>query len=866
MLQAAGTQTPTATHSPQSLALREAADTRPNGIAIQVDDQTVTFAELNAQADRLAQALIEEGLGDGDRVALRTNGSHATVVGFVAIQRAGMVSVPVDPTAPEDRVRQILADVEAEVLLTDVDGDENLPLLTGHPLTFGAALEPVAIDRPRGELVSIVFTSGSTGTPKGIMVGRAQMDQTFVILPELVSPPGTRLGGLVAGTTGYIERLVAAVLVRQSTLVCYEIRRHGIVPLASWLERERIAAFATVPTVLRHLLSTLSPEQRFPDLQIVVLSGETATWEDVTRLRAHLSPEAIIVNAFGLTEAAGIATLVITSDMPAGEGPLPAGELAPTAKVTIVGDDGEPVAQGEPGEIVAEGPGCALGYWRRADLTESVFTVLENGDRRVRTGDGGRIRDDGMLEHLGRLDHLVKISGNRVELGEVESALARLDGVAAAAAATYVDDTQSTRLTACVMPRAGASLDARVLRSQLSRRLPGYMIPDHIAVVDELPQLVAGKTDRARVAEMRGTGAPGGVEADGEQSELERSLAAIWCDVLDVKSVGLQDDFFELGGDSIRAARLFVELEQRHGIDRPMSLLMEAPTVASLALALADDPGWDALLAVQTSGSRPPLFVVHDGTGSLSCGRAMAAGLGPDQPLYGIRCAELNGQPLRATSVEELARSYTERIRALYPHGPYVLYGVSFGGLVAIEMSRQLKAAGEDVPVTILGDTWAPIALRPRLALRERLAVRLGEMRRMSAGERVRRVIWLAKRQFAHRVVRAGSDARTERQQLRMLARAIRRGEPVPVEARGRHVLQQYAGLMAEHQVRPPFPERVLLLRTDGPGDVPDRGWRVLVGDALEIVDVPGSHIDLGREVSGAYVAPVLAQALNHVL
>ena len=783
----------------------------------------------------------------------------------MAIQRAGMVSVPVDPTAPLDRVHAILTDVEAAVLLSDVEGDESLPVPTGHPLTFAAEMDALPIDRDRGELVSIVYTSGSTGTPKGIMLGREQMDETFVLLPQFGVGAGARLGAITAGTVGYVERLIGAALFLQGTIVSYEIRRHGIAPLGPWIERERVVAFATVPTVLRFLLSTLSPEQRFPDLHTVVLSGETSTWEDVIRLRPHLSSEATIVNAFGLTEAAGIASLFITADMPAGEGPVPAGELSPTAVVTIVGEDGEPVAPGEPGEIVVEGPGCALGYWRRPDLTESVFSVMPSGYRRVRTGDGGRLRPDGMLEHLGRLDHLVKISGNRVELGEVENALARLDGVAAAAAATYVDDTDSTRLTACVMPNSGATLDPRLLRASLSRRLPGYMIPDHIAIVDAVPQLPGGKTDRARVAELRSTD-PGGATGQGAaRTPLERSLMAIWRDVLGVEEIGVDDDFFELGGDSMRAARLFVELEHRCGIDRPMSLLAEAPTIASLALALEDDSAWNALLPVQTSGTRPPLFVVHDGVGGLLCARGLAGELGPDQPIYGIRCEGLNGQPLAARSLEQLAATYNERIQALYPRGPYVLYGASLGGVIAMEMARQLKDAGEDVPLVALGDSMAPgeISVPPSTA--ERRAARLTELRAMTIAARARQLIWLAGRQIAHQVRRQGRVARTERRDERMIADAVQRGEPVPVAARRQLHPAPVRRTAARPQPARPYPERVLLLRTEGPGEVPDRGWHALVGDALQIVDVAGTHVDLGVEAGSPLIGPVLNQALNHL-
>ena len=861
------------TASPASLALREVAAKRPGDVAIQVDDHCVSFAELNTQADRLAQRLVQERSSDCDRVALRASGTHLSAVGFVAIQRAGMVSVPVDPTAPLDRVHSILTDVDASVLLSDVEGDESLPVLTGHPLTFGAELDALPIDHDRGELVSIVYTSGSTGTPKGIMLGRAQMDETFVLLPQFGIGPGARLGAITAGTVGYIERLIGAALFLQGTIVSYELRRLGIAPLGPWIERERVVAFATVPTVLRHLLATLPPEQRFPALRTVVLSGETSTWEDVNRLRPHLSSEATIVNAFGLTEAAGIASLFITADMPAGEGALPAGELSPTAAVTIVGEDGDAVATGEPGEIVVEGPGCALGYWRRPDLTESVFTVMPSGYRRVRTGDGGRLRPDGMLEHLGRLDHLVKISGNRVELGEVEKTLARLDGVAAAAAATYVDDTESTRLTACVMPSSGAALDPRLLRAALSRRLPGYMIPDHIALVDAVPQLPGGKIDRARVAELRSTD-PGGASGQSPaRTALEHSLVTIWRDVLGVEEIGVDDDFFELGGDSIRAARMFVELERQRGIDRPMSLLADAPTIASLALALADDSVWKSLLAVQTNGTKPPLFVVHDGIGSLFYARGLIAELGPDQPIYGIRCEGLNGLPPPQRSLEELAATYVGRIQALYPHGPYVLYGGSLGGVVAMEMARQLIDAGETVPLVALGDSMAPVTPRlpPGPPAGERLAARLGELREMTTAARVRRLLWLAGRQIAHQTrliplrVRQARTAREDRRQDAVISGAVQSGEPVPVFVRDRFVVRQYGALLIGHHPQPPFPDRVLLLRTGGPEQVPDRGWHALVGDALEIVDVPGTHDDLGRETSGAYVGPVLNRALNHL-
>jgi acyl-coenzyme A synthetase/AMP-(fatty) acid ligase/thioesterase domain-containing protein len=852
-----------------SLAVRRVAAERPETVAIEVDDLEVTYAQLDADADRLTARLLEEGGAIGDRVALRANGTVAIAVGFFAIQRAGMVAVQVDPTAPHDRVRTILADVEATILLTDVDGDEVLDVLTLDPLSAAADRAPAPLaERELPEIASIVFTSGSTGVPKGIMLGRRQVDQSLATMPRIPGyEVGARVGGIIGGTVGYVERLIEAALYREGTLVAYEIRRHGIVPLAPWLERKRIVAISTVPTVLRSLLATLSPEQRFPDLRLIVMTGETTTWEDITAVRRHLHEDAVIINAFGLTETGSIAGLYIPSEMPVETGPLPAGIISPNATVTIVGEDGEEVPQGDPGEIVVAAASCSLGYWRRPDLTESRFTVMADGKVRIRTGDGGRIRPDGMLEHLGRIDHLVKISGMRVELGEVEHALAGLDGVAAAAAATYIDDTQATRLTACVMPDAQVRLDPLLLRASLSRRLPGFMIPDHIAVVDALPQLPGGKTDRKRVAELRSTDSGGHAQDDGEYSELERSLLAIWSEVLGLNSIGVNDDFFALGGDSMRAARVFVELDRQCGIDRPVSLLAEAPTIASLALALVDDSAWKALLAIQTTGTRPPLFVVHDGAGSVLYARGLPAELGEDQPIYAIRCEGLNGQPLTARSVEELAGRYVAEVQALYPHGPYVFYGGSLGGVVATEMARQLLEAGEDVPLVVLGDSFAPSARMAPPSVAQRRAERLGQLRELKGIERARHFAWLAGRQLAHQVARVtGTEGERQARGFdRMIAAAVENGQTVPIPARERYVLLQYGSLLREYRVRPPYSERMLLLRTGGPDRVPDRGWSDFVGDALEIVDVPGSHTDLGHEASGSYVGPVLARALDRL-
>jgi amino acid adenylation domain-containing protein len=849
--------------SPASLALREAVAEDPDKVALEIDEQRVSYGELNEQVDRLAHRLVTD-LGQADqRVALRASGTHALSVGFLAIQRAGMVAVGLDPTAPMDRVRDILDDVEPSIVLTDVAGDVEAGL--AYQVTdvweFGSQADPVPVDRERGELASIVYTSGSTGRPKGIMMGRTQMLALLSQQGEWQLPARGRLGILAAGTVAHSELGPSIAMVLRGTFVAYEIRRHGLGPIGGWLQRSELDSCHLVPTVLRHVLPTLAPGTRLDSIRRVILSGETATWDDVTRLRRVLGPEAVIVNAFGQSETATIATMVIRSDSPTDSGPLPAGQPIPEISVAIIGAHGHPVPTGEPGEIVVRGRQVSLGYWRRPELNRATYTELGDGVRELRTGDGGRLLADGTLEHLGRLDHLVKISGNRVELGEVEAALLALDGVGAAAAAAFSPDGENTRLAACVVPLAGAALDPRVLRVHLARRLPGYMVPTRIAVAESLPQLPGGKVDRAAVATLPTLQYAAHEDVSSPDGSVECELAAIWRKLLSLEHVSRDEDFFALGGDSMRAARMFIEIERRLGIDRPVSLLAEAPTIAALATVLRDpDPAWAAPLALQTQGSRPPLFVIHDGMGTVLYARGLAGPLGSDQPIYAIRCEALSGQAPQERSLTQLASRYVEQIRMLHPAGPYVFYGVSLGGVLALEMARQLLEEGADVPLVVMGDSFVfGSDVNPEdgeLAYRRRTIARLRPM------DRCRYLCAVVAEKLAWYL---GADDRATRRENRRLEQALRRGAAIPISARGVWAMRELGKISLTHQVRPPYPAHTVLLRGRGPGRVTEHGLREFLGDSLQITDVPLSHRDFGREASGGRVGPAIRSELDRV-
>ncbi len=695
-----------------SLRLRYLAARRPDLPAVQVDEQRLTYGTLNRRVDELAARLLAD-LGLGDQcIGLQCEGTIEMFVGALGISRAGKISVPIDPTAPPERVSTILKDVEACLLLSDV-GQDDIGVELARPSLHTAPIPAGGVDAPMGRIASVVFTSGSTGVPKGIVIPlehRVNLRQASIFSTIGEIHEGEVIGSLAAGTVGFAEVLVHSAVHLGVTLDAYEIRRLGLGPLAAWLERSKVRGFVTVPTVLRYLLPTLPAGKIFPNLDAVILTGETATWEDVRELWPHLREGALVYNFFGLTETNAVAVMAIAEIPEGATGPLPAGRPVPGVSLTIVDEDGAKVTPGERGEIVVEGSGCTLGYWRRPELTARTFSVLPDGTRRVRTGDAGRWRRDGLLEHLGRLDHVVKVSGHRIDLGDIEANLRTVKGVASAAAAAYEDAEGNTRLLAFAVAQPGHLLHPWALRAALARRLPGPMLPDRVELVEVLPQLPNGKVDRSRLPRI--VSEPS-VDDATASSGLQRQLAGLMAKILDLASVAPGDDFFQLGGDSLRAARLFTELETNLGIVRPVSMLLEASTPRALASAIeAGAETLGLLLPIQVEGQRPPLFVVHDGAGEVYYAGPLAAALGGDQPVYGIQPPLFFDADAAESTIEELATRYVAEVRRFRSSGPYLLYGHSLGGLIAYEMARQFQLAGAAVGLLGLGDSSAPPAPR----------------------------------------------------------------------------------------------------------------------------------------------------------
>jgi non-ribosomal peptide synthetase-like protein len=559
----------------------------PGAVALEVDGTQLTYAELDARANRLAHHLVAQGTIPGDRVGILLDRSVDTYVALLAVTKLDATFVPIDPAAPADRIAFIAEDSGLRHVLTHSSFAgvcAGLPCPSLELDVLAAELAERSSDRPSVVLAEdpvayIIYTSGSTGRPKGVLIAQSSITNFIAVVPELygVEPTDRVYQGMTIAFDFSIEEIwptwaVGATLVAGPT----DGRRVGP-GLADFLEEQRITMIYCVPTVLATLDRTL------PLIRTVNVGGEACPRELVERW----GPGRRILNTYGPTETTVTCTM---AELVPGR-PVTIGRPLPTYRVAILDEDLRPVADGEAGEICVGGPGVALGYVNRPDQTASRF-VLDpdgtNGARLYRTGDLGRLTADGEIEYLGRADSEVKVRGHRVDLQEIESAILEHPEVTAAVVDLLAAETGE--LAGYLVLRRGASEDAVIgeVHGQLIDRLPGYMVPAYLDVVADIPMLPSGKADRKR---LPAPSRPRLLRTDGEHvpaaTATEEWIAGVWGLALNLSpdAVSVEADFFEVfGGHSLLAATIVSKLRaDERGAGLSILDLYGHPTVRSLA-------------------------------------------------------------------------------------------------------------------------------------------------------------------------------------------------------------------------------------------------------------------------------------------
>ncbi|HWN44376.1 MAG TPA: amino acid adenylation domain-containing protein, partial [Thermoanaerobaculia bacterium] len=811
----------------------EQAERTPDAVALMdwQGRERLTYAELAGRAGHLARRLRDLGVGPDAPVAICLRRSPAMAVAVLATLGAGGAYVPVDPSYPRERLEMMLAIAKPRVLLTEEGlrdsippGDFEVICLDGDEGT--GSLLPVAVSPDN--LAYVIFTSGSTGVPKGVaMPHRPLVNLVDWQLRNSVLGPGARTLQFASLSFDVSCQELFSTWAAGGTLVLIsEELRLDPSALLDALRSQAIERLFLPFVALQQLAEIAAEQDDWPGaLREVVTAGEQlqitqAVAELFTRL-----PDCRLFNQYGPSET-HVATAYALPE-PARTWPALPSVGIPVANTRVLLLDAAfgLAPAGAPGELCIGGDCLARGYLSRPDLTAERFVPdpFADGERLYRTGDLARWHRDGNLEFLGRTDQQLKIRGFRVEPGEIEAVLAAHPAVREAAVVARQDPgTAARRLVAYVATQG--TVTTGELRAAVRERLPDYMVPSAFHFLEALPLTPSGKIDRRGLPDLDTTA---GEEAGSvpPRTPLEEEIAAIWRQVMGVERVGVHDNFFDLGGHSLLAVRLLARIRRQLGRDLPLASLFAGPTIAHLAAAIEREPVSDTpLVALRSSGTQRPLFLVHPVGGSVFCYTELTRVLGPDQPVYGLQSLETDG------TLEEMATAYLQVVRTVQPEGPYRLGGWSMGGVVAFEMARQLDGQVEQLAVL---DVPAP---------RGEDAVDEGTLRTWFA----RDLAGLQGKPLPEELGNLSADtplpeAFARVQELGLLP------EGLDFTAAARRFEIFRANLRRiERYAAHPYPGRLQLFRADGshfddPAD-PTLGWGNLAAGGVELRRLPGSH------------------------
>jgi amino acid adenylation domain-containing protein len=854
----------------------------PDAIALVFEGSKVTYRELDTRAERLARQLCVMGVGPDVLVALFLERSLDMVVGMLGVLKAGGAYIPLDPTHPRNRVAWVLEDAQPLLLLTHPQLESNLPPHRSRVVKMGGASLPgeLEVDRASaappisnpGNLAYVIYTSGSTGKPKGVEIEHGAV---INFLTSMQRRPGlVAADKMLAITTLAFDIAVLEILLPltcgASVVIASTETTHDGMALAELITRCGVTVVQATPSTLRMLLD--AGWMGAPQLKILC-GGEAWTAELADMLLTRCSS---LWNMYGPTETTVWSAV---SKVESGR-PIVIGMPVANTRLYVLDRALQLLPVGVPGELYIGGKGLARGYLNQPKLTRERFVpdpyVPETGALMYRTGDSVQRMPDGTLEFIGRLDHQVKIRGHRVELGEIEAALSRHPDVTQCAVLASQDLDDERRLVAYFVPASGATVSAGELRLLLSEAVPTYMSPSTFVPLSSLPLTPNGKLDRKALPSSDRTT----TDADAASFELgspaEEEMARLWCEMLNLTKVGKRDNFFDLGGTSILAARLIGRLNQRLGTRLGAAAVFRAPTIellsASVKQNLQTDKEGPKVISLQNGHNGMPLYVI--GAGPVEY--RIAQLIGKDRNIFAVdvpipaewRLAIKNNDRAALPTFEQLGALYADVLRAHAGSSPCSVIGYSFGGKVAFEAARAVQRAKNNVAVVLLIDAYAWSGLTRGTTSRVLRSIWRGAMGETNDASYVgklgeslnnsKRLLWWLCAQ-APRVVM--SRVRKNRRPTNMLDHEGR-----PME---QFVIDDLNRILGRSYDPQPLDALGVLIRADLPDEekLPHvdltNGWRDLFVRGLEVVQAKGNHWSI---VSREEDAAALGLQINEVL
>ncbi|WP_156744296.1 non-ribosomal peptide synthetase, partial [Mycobacterium sp. 1164985.4] len=665
----------------------------PEAVAISCGGDSFTYQELDEASNRLAHLLIGHGVGPGDRVALLAQRSAQAITAMLGVLKTGAAYVPIDPAHPDTRIEFVLADAAPIAAITTTElrsrlaGHDDLAIIDLDDAGIEAHPNTALTARSPDDIAYVIYTSGTTGTPKGVAITHRNLSYLANSSSALLPAQQVWTQCHSYGFDFSAWEIWGALLSEGRLVVVPEEVASSPDDFHALLIGEQVTVFTQTPSAARML------KVEGLESTALVVGGESCSVE----LVRQWAPGRLMINAYGPTETTVYAA--ISSPLDPGLDEVPIGAPVAGAALFVLDNWLRTVPLGVMGELYVGGAGVGIGYWRRSGLTGSRFVPCPfggPGQRMYRTGDLVRWDADGQMQYLGRADEQVKIRGYRIELGEVQAALNACDGVEHAVVIAREDRPGDIRLVGYITGTA----DPLELRGALAERLPGYMVPSAVVVLEALPLTVNGKID------IRALPAPEYTDTGRYRAPAnltEELLAHIYAEVLGLERVGVDDSFFDLGGDSLLAMRLVATINRSLNTCLAVRTLLLAPSVRALSEQFGREDSVLELLPIEVfkHGDGVPLFCIHEGNGQSYAYRVLSDYL--DCPVIGINQIPDDGEPEPA-SIRDMARIYADRLQALHPDGPYNLLGWSFGGPVAHALAIELTRRGCRVHRLVLLD------------------------------------------------------------------------------------------------------------------------------------------------------------------
>ncbi|TCD23398.1 non-ribosomal peptide synthetase [Pedobacter psychrodurus] len=697
--------------------------------AVSFNQDTLTFLSLENKTNTFASFLQGKGIKKGHIVAIAISRSIDMLTGIIAVLKTGATYLPIDPTLPRDRINYMLTDSGATILLSNLLGDVPHKIEVLDPAEIFASFDahPYNWQAPAiglSDTAYLLYTSGSTGRPKGVKISHGNLANLLLSTKEM--PGISYTDRLLATTTISFDiatlELLLPLIAGAETLIADDATCKDGRLINNLISAQKISIIQGTPSTLKMILNS----GLGPNSLKVIAGGEQL---DLSLAKSIIATGASLWNMYGPTETTiySIGKQILVSDEL-----ITIGKPIHNTVIYINNAAGRSVQMGDVGEICIGGEGVGLGYVNNNSLISEKFIFANDRSNIIlyRTGDLGIMLSNGEVQCLGRIDHQIKVRGHRVESGEIETVLSAQAEISQALVIqrndTGTDESLVAYISICetqlsnteiILPRETDDEKenqlllnknySKSLKNKLKTLLPDYMVPDFIVAMRVFPLTASGKIDRDLLLKPEKENYPLNQEIIKELNATEQLLMNLWKDALGLETLGIMDDFFEMGGNSLMAVRLMVALEKKTGIRLPLNNLLTHSTIEKLAtqIHIKNNDRSTTIIPIRTGGSKDPVYLIHGSGLNVLLFKSIIPSLDDDQPIYGVQAVGLDRYEDLPATIEDIAKRYIDEILEIHQNGPYNIVGYSLGGFIAFEMAKQLKALGKTINLLGVIDT-----------------------------------------------------------------------------------------------------------------------------------------------------------------